>query len=431
LLGFLNATPSVSFGSVTTPQTCSGSPSTGNFVYGVDSSGTLQCGLVDWTKLSNFPTACGPGFAVQGIGSTLSCVSIAGGGTPVSGSGTAGNLVKWTGASVLGDSVVVESGGNVGIGVSPSSYKLHVYGSANPQLLVESYGTASAAVNLKAVSNAYTGSLRFSQGTDAKSWVISSRNSYDSPNNRFGVFYSSDGSTWSEPLKILDTGTVGVGFNTIGTSPSTTYALDVNGKANAQQLCISGNCVSSWSSSSVGAAHGKQLFTSSGTFTVPAGVTTVWLTGSGGGGGGGASWAAVGGGGGGAHAVVSYPVTVTPGANYAVTIGQGGAGAPAGSWADGNPGTATTFGTLASLGGGGAGRGNGGLGGAPGGTGGAWGGSGARDNGGGSIFGNGGMGGGVDGIGLPGGGYGGGGGGATMQYSNAGRGSPGFLLVEW
>jgi hypothetical protein len=50
----------------------------------------------------------------------------------VSGTGTTGKLVKWTNgpAGALGDSVVTESGGNIGIGVTPTS-KLHVSGTAN------------------------------------------------------------------------------------------------------------------------------------------------------------------------------------------------------------------------------------------------------------------------------------------------------------
>lgn len=64
-----------------------------------------------------------------------------------------------------------------------------------------------------------------------------------------------------------------------------------------------------------------QVFTSSGTFTVPAGITRVrvYVTG---GGGGGVSWAG-GGGGGTAIKIISG---LTPGANIAVTVGQGGVG---------------------------------------------------------------------------------------------------------
>lgn len=72
-----------------------------------------------------------------------------------------------------------------------------------------------------------------------------------------------------------------------------------------------------------------QTFTSSGTFTVPAGVTRVTVKAWGGGGGGGGADSngtenRAGGGGGGGAFVVNNNVTVTPGANITVTVGGGG-----------------------------------------------------------------------------------------------------------
>jgi hypothetical protein len=83
-------------------------------------------------------------------------------------------------------------------------------------------------------------------------------------------------------------------------------------------------------SGSGGGFHGIQQFTQSGTFTPPAGVTSLLVELWGAGGGGGASCiygledeeGAGGGGGGYTRAVV----TVTPGANYNVVVGTGGAG---------------------------------------------------------------------------------------------------------
>ncbi|MBK6904853.1 MAG: hypothetical protein IPH04_19110 [Saprospirales bacterium] len=70
----------------------------------------------------------------------------------------------------------------------------------------------------------------------------------------------------------------------------------------------------------------SQTFTSSGTYTVPAGVTAivvqVWGAG-GGGGSGNAGNNSRGGGGGGAFAASMFPVT--PGNTYAVVVGAGGA----------------------------------------------------------------------------------------------------------
>ncbi|MDN7871257.1 hypothetical protein QZM26_17765 [Burkholderia multivorans] len=89
----------------------------------------------------------------------------------------------------------------------------------------------------------------------------------------------------------------------------------------------------------LGQVLGKQaLFSSSGSFTVPAGVTTIYVTGVGGGGGGGGgggngSTGAAGGGGGGGQGqqVIKSPITVAPGQILTITIGSGGASGTAGS----------------------------------------------------------------------------------------------------
>lgn len=69
-----------------------------------------------------------------------------------------------------------------------------------------------------------------------------------------------------------------------------------------------------------------QLFTTSGTFIAPSGITTVFLSGVAGGGGGGGNGgnANNGGGGGGGQSVINYPYTVVPGNTYTITIGTGG-----------------------------------------------------------------------------------------------------------
>jgi len=104
-----------------------------------------------------------------------------------------------------------------------------------------------------------------------------------------------------------------------------------------------------------------QIFTSSGTFTVPSGATQVLVTliGGGGGGskGGGGSLSGAGGGGGGVYYRV--PVTVTPGSSIPVTIGSGGAGGTS-SHIDGYAGETSSFGSYLSATGGGPGRGQGG-----------------------------------------------------------------------
>ncbi len=83
--------------------------------------------------------------------------------------------------------------------------------------------------------------------------------------------------------------------------------------------------------------------TSSQTWTVPAGVTSVkvevW---GGGGGGGGAYIGAGGGGGGGSYKTATFTVTL-PGDNYTITIGAGGAGGPAWNKCWVQRGTTSTF----------------------------------------------------------------------------------------
>lgn len=193
-----------------------------------------------------------------------------------------------------------------------------------------------------------------------------------------------------------------------------------------------------------GSPHGKRRFPpASGTFTVPAGVTTVWVSMSGGGGGSsGSSRITTGGaGGGGAHAIIAQPLTVTPGATYSITVGAGGAGSAgstlSSSVAGGNGG-ASSFGALFSTPGGFGGAAGGLAGGAAGGAGGVAGVAGIVGGvAGGSIFGVGGLGAAAGGAGFGGAGFGGGGGGGgriTAGGAGAGgggAGSPGFVLVEW
>ena len=97
----------------------------------------------------------------------------------------------------------------------------------------------------------------------------------------------------------------------------------------------------------------SQSFTSSGTFSVPSGVTAVNVLVVAGGGGGGNQH----GGGGGAGGLIYRPAfPVTPSGTVSVTVGNGGSGGnPGGAPDEGVTGQDTVFGTLTAKGGGGGG----------------------------------------------------------------------------
>ncbi|MBU9293117.1 hypothetical protein KTD18_16330 [Burkholderia multivorans] len=97
-----------------------------------------------------------------------------------------------------------------------------------------------------------------------------------------------------------------------------------------------------------GGLKGIARFTSSGSWTVPAGVTQVWLSGCAGGGGGGnggaassggtLGWSGGGGGGGAGQPIVRQPFAVVPGTTISITVGAAGSGAPVSGSGTGNSG---------------------------------------------------------------------------------------------
>lgn len=206
---------------------------------------------------------------------------------------------------------------------------------------------------------------------------------------------------------------------------------------------------------------GKKHFLSNGTFTVPLGVTKVWVTMSGGGGGGGGSnldsgsGARGGGGGGAGEGIIAKEATVTPGQNISVIAGAGGLGgyinSQTGADTLSTDGSDSIFSILTAKGGfrgkdgfdpsnsrseGGFGYSSGTAGSSSNVNKGSRGGMGGT-----GMFGGGGVGGGLrtnDGrYGEKGSGYGSGGGGSGyttssgLFYGGGGDGAPGFVLIEW
>jgi hypothetical protein len=108
----------------------------------------------------------------------------------------------------------------------------------------------------------------------------------------------------------------------------------------------------------------EQLFTSSGSWTAPGGVTRANVIVIGGGGGGGSTQGSgccfAFGGTGGPGGVATGIVTVVPGTTYTVTIGAGGTGGAFNASTNGTSGGTSSFGVLMSATGGGGGGANGG-----------------------------------------------------------------------
>ena len=168
-----------------------------------------------------------------------------------------------------------------------------------------------------------------------------------------------------------------------------------------------------------GSSGGHTSFLANGTYTVPAGITSVEYLVIGGGGGGGSRFA----GGGGAGGYRTGTLSVTPGSDYSITVGAGGAGGvTSGSSGTGGAGIGTNgassiFSTITSTGGGGGGAGdaNDGADGASGG-----GGAGRFASSGGSSTSYGNDGGDANGSSLGGDNYRGGGGGGSGAVGNGG-----------
>src|SRR3989344_4163799 len=123
----------------------------------------------------------------------------AGGGAPISGSGTTNYITKWTGSSSLGNSIIFDNGTNVGIGTTGPNIKLEV----------------SDTMGVKEGNDFVT--LDVSAGDSYISWG-------DSDSSRslvFGTIANYPGSGWSEKMRITNTGNVGIGT----TGPAATLHL--------------------------------------------------------------------------------------------------------------------------------------------------------------------------------------------------------------
>jgi hypothetical protein len=135
-------------------QVLAGAGLTGGGDLSADRSFAIAFGedFLGWRNLTNYPAGCGANEAVQAIGDTLTCVPITPGGSGVTGSGSLGYIPLWNGTNSLNNSIIYQSGGNVGIGTTIPGRKLEVY-DATPAIRYNRAGEYSWTVGVSGVGD--------------------------------------------------------------------------------------------------------------------------------------------------------------------------------------------------------------------------------------------------------------------------------------
>jgi len=309
------------------------------------STGSLK--KITQTNLLNFPTvtSISPTNVLSGDGTGNHTIVITGQGF----SGATAKLINNSGSSINFDSQTVNSATQITGVVAKSSLP----GSGEPYdvNVTAATGLASSLDNALNIDQ----SPVFSTAAGSLGTVLNSA--------RSGLSFTvaaADPESGGDPVYTLESGSIPAGLSFASTSSGAV----ISGTADAQ----SSNTTSTFTIRAKDAAsnvsdrifsitvNGPQStsFTSSGTFAVPSGVSSVDVLVVGGGGAGGKG-SSQGGGGGGAGGLIYRPgFTVTPGGTITVTVGSGG-GDNTSAGGRGDDGQDSVFGTLTAKGGGAAG----------------------------------------------------------------------------
>ena len=204
------------------------------------------------------------------------CLSTAGGGG-ISGSGTTNYIPKWTGGTSLGNSIIYQSGSNMGIGTTNPGEKLHVAGKIKADGIIYSMSDSG-----------------YAPATELRTWGINKPDKHlyiEWGNSNDDAMYITDHWRYGSPLYVR-TGPIhlmagnkyGLFVNTNGnvgigtTSPS--YKLQVQGGdiyssgyvRGGTGLCIGSDCRTSWPSGGSMPGAGNGLYYSGSTLHVGAGT---------------------------------------------------------------------------------------------------------------------------------------------------------------
>jgi hypothetical protein len=333
-----------------TGKTALGTGAASNDLILIYDTSTSSLKKVTQTNLLNFPviSSVSPTNALSGDGTGNHTFVITGTGF----TGASANLVNTSGSNVSFDSVAVDSDTQITGVIAKSSLP----GSGEPYDVKVTAGsgltgTLDNQINIdqSPVFSTAAGSL----GTivDSARSSLSFTVAAADPESGGDVVYTLESGSLPAGLSLSSTSSgavisgnaTAVGSNT--TSTFTIRAKDAASNTSDRQFTIQI------------LAPATQSFTSSGTFSVPSGVTAVDVLVVGGGGAGGTHHGA----GAGAGGLIYRPgFPVTPGGTVSVTVGDGGAAtnnypSPSPSGEKGASGQASVFGTLTAQGGGGGG----------------------------------------------------------------------------